>query len=45
VAAARLPDSADGGLAVRTISLDHEIDCGALPEPDNIKIDAEGKVR
>jgi Methyltransferase FkbM domain len=34
--------SADGGLAVRTISLDHEIDCGALPEPDYIKIDAEG---
>jgi len=34
--------SADGGLAVRTITLDHEIDAGALPEPDYIKIDAEG---
>ena len=34
--------SADGGLAVRTISLGHEIDCAALPEPDYIKIDAEG---
>jgi hypothetical protein len=34
--------SPDGGLTVRTISLDHEIDCGALPEPDYIKIDAEG---
>lgn len=34
--------SADGGLAVRTISLDHEIESGALPEPDYIKIDAEG---
>jgi hypothetical protein len=27
---------------VRTINLDHEIDCGALTEPDNIKIDTEG---
>jgi FkbM family methyltransferase len=34
--------STSGSLAVRTISLDHEIDCGALPEPDYIKIDAEG---
>lgn len=34
--------SVDGGLAVRTISLDHEIGCGSLPEPDYIKIDAEG---
>jgi FkbM family methyltransferase len=34
--------SAAGGLAVRTISLDQEIDSGALPEPDYIKIDAEG---
>jgi FkbM family methyltransferase len=34
--------SAGGGLAVRTISLDHEIDNGNLPEPDYIKIDAEG---
>ena len=34
--------SAEGSLAVRTISLDHEIDSGALPEPDYIKIDAEG---
>jgi FkbM family methyltransferase len=34
--------SAQGSLAVRTISLDHEIDSGALPEPDYIKIDAEG---
>jgi FkbM family methyltransferase len=33
----------DGGpLAVRTISLDHEIDNRNLPEPDYIKIDAEG---
>jgi FkbM family methyltransferase len=32
----------DGGIVVRTITLDHEIDCGALPEPDYIKIDAEG---
>jgi FkbM family methyltransferase len=31
-----------GPLAVRTISLDHEVDCGNLPEPDYIKIDAEG---
>jgi hypothetical protein len=31
-----------GGIVVRTITLDHEIDCGALPEPDYIKIDAEG---
>jgi FkbM family methyltransferase len=31
-----------GGVVVRTITLDHEIDCGALPEPDYIKIDAEG---
>jgi FkbM family methyltransferase len=34
--------SATGTLAVRTISLDQEIDSGALPEPDYIKIDAEG---
>jgi FkbM family methyltransferase len=34
--------SAQGSLAVRTVSLDHEIDCGVLPEPDYIKIDAEG---
>jgi FkbM family methyltransferase len=34
--------SAEGGLAVRTISLDQEIDSGALPEADYIKIDAEG---
>lgn len=34
--------SANGGLAVRTLSLDHEIDSGSLPEPDYIKIDAEG---
>jgi len=33
---------AEGGLAVRTISLDQEIDSGALPEADYIKIDAEG---
>jgi len=32
----------NGGIVVRTITLDHEIDCGALPEPDYIKIDAEG---
>ena len=31
-----------GSLAVRTISLDHEIECGVLTEPDYIKIDAEG---
>jgi FkbM family methyltransferase len=31
-----------GRLEVRTISLDTEIDSGALPEPDYIKIDAEG---
>jgi hypothetical protein len=31
-----------GSLAVRTISLDHEIQSNALPEPDYIKIDAEG---
>jgi FkbM family methyltransferase len=31
-----------GGVVVRTITLDYEIDCGALPEPDYIKIDAEG---
>jgi FkbM family methyltransferase len=31
-----------GALTVRTISLDQEIDAGALPEPDYIKIDAEG---
>jgi FkbM family methyltransferase len=31
-----------GPLAVRIISLDHEIDSGNLPEPDYIKIDAEG---
>ena len=31
-----------GPLAVRTITLDHEVDCGNLPEPDYIKIDAEG---
>ena len=34
--------AANGELAVRTVSLDHEIDSGALPEPDYIKIDAEG---
>jgi FkbM family methyltransferase len=34
--------AAVGGLVVRTIALDHEIDSGALPEPDYIKIDAEG---
>jgi FkbM family methyltransferase len=34
--------SAAGALTVRTISLDQEIDTGALPEPDYIKIDAEG---
>jgi FkbM family methyltransferase len=34
--------SENGTLAVRTISLDHEINCSALPEPDYIKIDAEG---
>jgi hypothetical protein len=34
--------SAEGALTVRTISLDQEIDSGALPEPDYIKIDAEG---
>jgi FkbM family methyltransferase len=34
--------SSDGGIVVRTITLDHEIDGGALPEPDYIKIDAEG---
>ena len=34
--------SATGTLAVRTISLDQEIDSGALPDPDYIKIDAEG---
>jgi FkbM family methyltransferase len=34
--------AADGELTVRTISLDHEIESGALPEPDYIKIDAEG---
>ena len=32
----------NGGIVVRTITLDHEIDSGALPEPDYIKIDAEG---
>ncbi len=31
-----------GALAIRTITLDQEIDSGALPEPDYIKIDAEG---
>ena len=31
-----------GGVVVRTITRDHEIDCGALPTPDYIKIDAEG---
>jgi FkbM family methyltransferase len=34
--------SSAGTLQVRTISLDREIDSGALPEPDYIKIDAEG---
>jgi FkbM family methyltransferase len=34
--------SEGGSLAVRTITLDHEIEQGALPEPDYIKIDAEG---
>jgi FkbM family methyltransferase len=34
--------SVSGPLAVRTLSLDHEVDRGALPEPDYIKIDAEG---
>jgi hypothetical protein len=34
--------STAGALEVRTISLDQEIDSGALPEPDYIKIDAEG---
>jgi FkbM family methyltransferase len=34
--------SANGRLAVRTITLDGEIDRGVLPEPDYIKIDAEG---
>ena len=34
--------SVKGDLAVRTISLDHELDCGNLPEPHYIKIDAEG---
>jgi FkbM family methyltransferase len=34
--------SPDGGLAVRTITLDGEIERGELPEPDYIKIDAEG---
>ena len=34
--------SSTGTLAVRTISLDQEIDSGALPDPDYIKIDAEG---
>ena len=34
--------STAGPLAVRTISLDQEIDSGVLPEPDYIKIDAEG---
>jgi FkbM family methyltransferase len=34
--------SPNGSLAVRTISLDHEVDSGALPTPDYIKIDAEG---
>jgi len=34
--------SSAGTLEVRTISLDTEIDSGALPEPDYIKIDAEG---
>jgi FkbM family methyltransferase len=34
--------SSAGTLEVRTISLDQEIDSGALPEPDYIKIDAEG---
>lgn len=31
-----------GTLAVRTISLDHEVEHGGLLEPDYIKIDAEG---
>ncbi len=34
--------SAAGGLTVRTVSLDEEIDAGVLPDPDYIKIDAEG---
>jgi FkbM family methyltransferase len=34
--------SSEGGLAVRTISLDEEIESDALPEADYIKIDAEG---
>jgi hypothetical protein len=34
--------SSSGTLQVRTISLDTEIDSGILPEPDYIKIDAEG---
>jgi FkbM family methyltransferase len=34
--------STDGSLAVRTVSLDHEIESGVLTEPDYIKIDAEG---
>jgi len=34
--------SSTGALEVRTIGLDQEIDAGALPEPDYIKIDAEG---
>jgi Methyltransferase FkbM domain len=34
--------AASGEFVVRTLTLDHEIDCGALPEPDYIKIDAEG---
>jgi FkbM family methyltransferase len=36
----RLTES--GTLSVHTISLDHEVESGALPEPDYIKIDAEG---
>ena len=34
--------SAVGALTVRTISLDQQIDSGILPEPDYVKIDAEG---
>lgn len=34
--------AASGGIVVRTVTLDHEIESGALPEPDYIKIDTEG---
>jgi FkbM family methyltransferase len=34
--------SIDGNLSVRTLTLDREIERGALPEPDFVKIDVEG---